>query len=338
MKAQKTTQADVYTRVTDKIIADLEQGVRPWAKPWKAGNAQARVTLPVRQNGMPYRGVNILLLWGEAFANGYASNRWMTFRQAQELGANVRKGEHGAPVVFANRITKTDANDDGEESEREIPFMKGYTVFNLDQIENLPDGYRTEPGAGHLPATEPMQLIEAAEAFFARTGAVIRHGGNKAYYAPVPDMVQLPVPEAFKDAQSYESTKAHELTHWTSHRTRLARRLGQRFGDDAYAVEELIAEMGRGFPLRAAGHHPGRPGGSCILSRALAEGTEGRQESNFHRHQQGAAGLRLSVFASAGECGSRSMTRRKAAGETSHPRFRPSEAAQPGALHHAQAS
>ncbi len=247
MKARTNPQADVYTRVTDKIVADLEQGVRPWAKPWKAGNAPARITLPVRHNGVPYRGVNILLLWGEMLANGYASNKWMTFRQAQELGANVRKGEHGALVVFANRITTTGTDGSGEEAEREIAFMKGYAVFNVDQIDNLPQTCRTEPESEHLPTAEPMQLIKAAEAFFARTGATIRHGGNKAYYSPASDVVQLPVPEAFENAESYAAIKAHELTHWTSHRTRLDRQLGKRFGDDAYAAEELIAEMGAAF-------------------------------------------------------------------------------------------
>ncbi|WP_250486994.1 ArdC-like ssDNA-binding domain-containing protein [Caballeronia sp. GaOx3] len=94
-------KADVYTRVTDKIIADLEKGVRPWVKPWKAGNTEGRITLPRRHNGIPYRGVNILLLWGASIEHGYQSDRWMTFKQALELGANVRKGEHGHLVVYA---------------------------------------------------------------------------------------------------------------------------------------------------------------------------------------------------------------------------------------------
>src|SRR5258708_502044 len=115
---------DVYTRVTDNIIADLEQGVRPWAKPWDADNATARITLPVRANGIPYRGINVLLLWGEALAKGYRSNRWMTFKQAIELGANVRKGEHGSLVVYASTVTKIDENDDGELTEHDIAFMK----------------------------------------------------------------------------------------------------------------------------------------------------------------------------------------------------------------------
>ncbi|WP_250504690.1 zincin-like metallopeptidase domain-containing protein [Caballeronia sp. AZ7_KS35] len=242
MKTATNTQ-DVYARVTDKIIADLEKGVRPWMKPWSAGHTEGRITLPLRHNGVPYRGINVLLLWGEAMANGYSGNRWMTFKQATELGAHVRKGEHGSLVVYANTVTKTEANDNGEEIEREIPFMKGYTVFNVDQIDGLPEGYQTKPE----PKGEPLQLIEEAEAFFAATGATFRHGGNRAYYAPRLDLIQLPTPEAFRDAESYAATKAHELTHWTSHPTRLNRELGKRFGDEAYAAEELIAELGAAF-------------------------------------------------------------------------------------------
>lgn len=254
MKAQtKTSTPDIYSRVTDKIIADLEQGVRPWVKPWKGGNTEGRITLPVRHNGIPYQGINILLLWGEQLDKGFQSNRWMTFKQAQALSANVRKGEHGSLVVYANKVTKSETDDKGDEIEREIPFMKGYTVFNVDQIENLPAEYRTEPESVE---TEPHELIEHAQVFFANTGAVIRHGGNRAYYAPLQDIVQLPIPEAFNTAESYASVKAHELTHWTSHKTRLDRQLGKRFGDDAYAAEELIAEMGAAFVCAQLGLTP----------------------------------------------------------------------------------
>ncbi|OXC78638.1 ArdC family protein [Caballeronia sordidicola] len=247
------TKADVYTRVTDKIIADLEQGVRPWVKPWKAGNIEDRITLPLRHNGVPYRGINVLLLWGETMENGYRSNRWMTFKQALELGGNVRKGERGSLVVYANKIHKTEAGDNGEEIERDIAFMKGYTVFNADQIENLPEGYQVQPDAAR---PEPLQLIERAEAFFAKTGAIIRRGGNRAYYAPLLDVVQMPSADAFKDAESDAATQAHELTHWTSHPARLDRQLGKRFGDQAYAAEELIAEMGAAFLCAQLGITP----------------------------------------------------------------------------------
>lgn len=236
-------RADLYTRVTARIIADLENGVRPWLKPWNAEHASARITLPLRHNGAPYRGVNVLLLWGEATAKGYASPIWMTYRQAAELKAQVRKGEHGSLVVYADSITRTETNEQGEDEAREIHFMKGYTVFNVEQIDGLPAHYHAKPEA----KGEPLQLIANAESFFTATGAAFRHGGNRAYYAPGPDVIQLPPAEAFKDAQSYAATKAHELTHWTSHPSRLDRVLGKRFGDDAYAAEELIAELGSAF-------------------------------------------------------------------------------------------
>jgi antirestriction protein ArdC len=118
---------DVYARVTDRIIADLENGIRPWMKPWHAEHAAGKINRPLRHNGTPYRGINILLLWGEAMAKGYTAPIWMTFKQALELDAYVRKGEHGSLVVFANTVTRTERDEKGEDVEREIPFMKGYT-------------------------------------------------------------------------------------------------------------------------------------------------------------------------------------------------------------------
>lgn len=132
-------RADIYTRITDRIVADLERGVRPWMQPWSATNTQGRITRPVRHNGQPYSGINILLLWSEGLARGFASPMWMTFRQALELGAAVRRGETGSTVVFASRFTKLETDDKGNEVDREIPFLKAYSVFNVDQIDGLPD-------------------------------------------------------------------------------------------------------------------------------------------------------------------------------------------------------
>lgn len=237
------TRNDVYSRVTDRIIADLEQGVRPWQKPWNAEHAAGRITRPLRHDGTPYRGVNVLLLWGEALAQGYAAPSWMTFRQAYVLGAHVRKGEHGSLVVFADRFTKTETGNNGEEIEKQIPFMKGYTVFNVEQIEGLPAQYYAKDDETH----EEVARIEQAETFFAATGATVRHGGNRAFYAPSADRIQMPPRESFITAESYCATLAHELTHWTAHPSRLERQLGKRFGDHAYAAEELIAEVGSAF-------------------------------------------------------------------------------------------
>jgi antirestriction protein ArdC len=234
---------DVYARVTERIVADLEQGVRPWQKPWNTAHTAGRITRPLRHNGTPYRGVNVLLLWGEATENNYTAPIWMTYRQAGELGAHVRKGEHGALVVFADRFTKSETDDKGEAIEREIPFMKGYTVFNVEQIEGLPAPYY----AKDVDPREPVARIEQAEAFFAATGVAIRHGGDRAFYAPSADRIQMPPRESFRDAESYAATLAHELIHATAHPSRCARELGKRFGDRAYAAEELIAEMGSAF-------------------------------------------------------------------------------------------
>jgi antirestriction protein ArdC len=132
---------DVYTRVTNKIVADLEQGVRTWMKPWNAGNTAGGITRPLRHNGVPYSGINILMLWAEAMDKGFAAPIWMAFKQALELRANVRKGEKGSLLVYANSITRTEEDGNGEESEREIHYMKGYAVFNVEQIEALPEHY-----------------------------------------------------------------------------------------------------------------------------------------------------------------------------------------------------
>jgi len=254
MTKTTTPREDVYSRVTARIVADLEQGARPWLKPWSVEHAAGRITRPLRSNGTPYRGVNVLLLWGEAMAKGYAAPIWMTYRQAAELGAQVRKGEHGALVVYANSVTKTETDPQGEEHERSIPFMKGYTVFNVEQVEGLPAHYYAQP-VNPLPAAE---RIEAAERFFAATGADIRHGGNRAFYAPARDFLQMPPFEAFKDAESYSAILTHELTHWTSHKTRLDRSFegGHRFGSDGYAVEELVAELGAAFVCADLGITP----------------------------------------------------------------------------------
>lgn len=237
-------KADLYTRITSRIIASLEQGVRPWLKPWNAEHAAGRITRPLRHNGEPYRGINVLSLWGEAEDRGYCCPIWMTYKQAQELGAQVRKGERGSLVVYADRIRRAETGENGEDIEREIPFLKGYTVFNCEQIEGLPARYL----APATPVLDPVQRIALAETFFGNTNADIRHGGGRAYYNISQDFVQLPPFETFKDAESYYATLAHETTHWTRHEKRLNREFGRkRWGDEGYAAEELVAELGSAF-------------------------------------------------------------------------------------------
>ena len=200
---------DVYERVTARIVAHLENGVRPWAQPWQSGESSFR--RPLRHNGIPYSGINVLMLWSAALEQGYAAPMWMTFRQALELGGNVRKGEKGSLVVYANRLTKTETTDAGEEVEREIPFLKGYTVFNTEQIEGLPSHYYAKPEPKFVT---PAQRIAHAEAFFAATGADIRERGVRAFYRPDADFIQVPPIEAFPEAEEYYSTLAHEVTHY----------------------------------------------------------------------------------------------------------------------------
>lgn len=239
-----TEKADLYTRITSRIVAELEKGVQPWLKPWNAEHAAGRITRPLRHNGQPYRGINVLMLWSEAMAQGYACPIWMTYKQAIELGAQVRKGEHGALVVYADRFRRTETNDRGEDVEHEIPFLKGYTVFNCEQIDGLPAHF-TAPAA---PVLDPVKRIAAAETFFGNVGADIRHGGDRAYYSVHNDYVQMPPFETFRDAESYYATLAHETTHWTRHEKRLNREFGRkRWGDEGYAAEELVAELGSAY-------------------------------------------------------------------------------------------
>ncbi len=248
-RKENKPRMDIYARITEKIVADLEKGVRPWMQPWDSGNAAGRVTRPLRHNGLPYSGMNVLLLWSEAMARGYGSAMWMTFKQALELGGAVRKGETGTMVVFASRFTKTEADTSGQEQDREIPFLKAYPVFNVAQIDGLPDHYY-----GHAkPVSDPVERIEHADRFFANTGAIIRHGGDRAYYAPASDHIQMPPFETFRDAESYVGILSHEATHWTAAAHRVNRDL-RRYAKDKSerAREELKSEVASSAPISAS--------------------------------------------------------------------------------------
>ncbi|PJR12796.1 ArdC family protein [Sinorhizobium meliloti] len=242
-KARKPTSAvrrpdkDVYQRITDKIVEQLEAGVRPWHQPWGANGCATR---PRRHNGVPYRGINTVLLWMEAAANGYGSPFWMTYKQSQELGGQVRKGEKSTLVVYAGAVERTEEDENGEDLERRIPFLKGYCVFNCDQIDGLPDQFKPTPVV--LPT--PKERFTHADEFFQHTGAEIRFGGNRAFYSPADDFIGMPVFEAFESPESYVSVLAHETAHWTKHPTRLDRDFGRKaWGDEGYAIEELVAEI-----------------------------------------------------------------------------------------------
>ena len=236
---------DVYSRVTNRIIADLEKGELTWVQPWQAGHVAGPVSRPLRSVGIPYRGVNVLMLWAAAMEKNFSCPIWLTFKQAQELGGYVRKGEKGSLVVYASTFKKKEEGEKGEEVEAEIPFMKGYTVFNVEQIEKLPAHYYAKTEPTHA---EPLEKIARLESFFAATKADIRHGGNRAFYRIDTDFIQMPELQSFHNIEGYYASAAHELTHWTRHKTRLDRDLGRkRFGDAGYAMEELVAEIGAAF-------------------------------------------------------------------------------------------
>ena len=168
----RVNRKDVYTLVTDRIVADLEQGIRTWMKPWSAEHAAGKISRPLRHCGTPYRGMNILLLWWDAMAKGYTAPSWMTFKQALEFDAHVRKGEHGSLVVYASSIARTETGENGEDTERQIPFLKAYTVFNVEQIDGLPAHFYAKP-ENPLPLSE---RIESADRFMTATQCKwIRH-------------------------------------------------------------------------------------------------------------------------------------------------------------------
>ncbi|MBS0349090.1 MAG: DUF1738 domain-containing protein [Proteobacteria bacterium] len=242
MEASKQPR-DLYAEVTQRIVEAIERGVRPWSRPWARSQTAAGM-LPRRHTGEAYRGVNVLLLWAAAQERGYSAQTWMTFKQVQAEGGQVRKGERGTTVVYAGQFTPaTGMSEEGEDDtleRRARSYLRSYTVFNIEQVDGLP-----LPDASH--PVEVPKVDEAGQAFIARTGATVHHGGDRAFYAPGPDVVQVPHVRQFRDVAGYLGTVTHELVHWTGHPDRLARQFGRRFGDQAYAMEELVAELGAAF-------------------------------------------------------------------------------------------
>ena len=239
---------DLYASVTDKIIAALEAGTAPWVCPWSKGHGSA---LPANlASSRPYRGINVLLLNMQQMAHGYPSNRWITFQQAKALGGNVRKGEHGTGIVFFKMLERDEAaNDPG--ARKVIPLLRSFTVFNAAQVDGLPQALTAIPAPpqGWTP-------IGAADELLARSGATIRHSGDRAFYRPADDLIYMPPREAFAEPSAYYATALHELTHWTGAESRCNRELRGRQHIEAYAFEELVAEMGAAF----LSSHCGLPG------------------------------------------------------------------------------
>jgi len=229
---------DVYAHVTDTIIAEIEAGTPPWRKPW-TGSA-SDIAMPTRHNGEEYRGINILMLWVMAAKNSYVSSRWMTYKQAQELGGQVLKGQTSSTVVKYGTFTRE--NDLGVEEE--LPYARAYRVFNADQIEGLPEDYYIRPEAPRDLGTAKDPELEA---FFSRTGAEILISDDpRAYYSPAKDHIHMPPVATFHDAAGYYGTMAHEVVHWTGSEKRLER-IKKFANREAYAFEELVAEIGACF-------------------------------------------------------------------------------------------
>ena len=231
---------DVYARVTAQIITAIEQGVSNWRMPWHTSGRYAFSPINVASK-RPYRGINTVCLWAAAQAKGYELGEWGTYQQWQERGAQVRKGERATLVVLWKFATNSQETEDGSEAatSSRLLFTRGYHVFNASQVDNY-----TAAAEAERPL---LDRISNADAFFSAVGAKICHGGNQAFYAPATDHIQMPTFQAFRDAGAYYSVLAHEHTHWTASSARCDRELSKRFGDAAYAAEELIAELGAAF-------------------------------------------------------------------------------------------
>lgn len=246
-------KSDIYQRVTAKLLADLEKGQLTWRKPWNSEHLARKVQRPLRWNQVPYSGINTLVLWATAADKGYQSPYWMTFHQALELKANVRKGEKGEQVVYADKMVREEQTPEGETDLRQIPFLKTYTVFNADQIEGLPASYYP---VAETQTTPSMERDAKLETFFSQTKAEIVRGKSAAYYS-LSDRIEMPPLERFETIQDYYAVLSHELCHWTKHPTRLNRDLGRkRYGDEGYAKEKLVAELGACFLGADLGFEP----------------------------------------------------------------------------------
>jgi antirestriction protein ArdC len=248
-------RTSLYQEITDKIIAELEAGRLPWVQPWGTSGAKASIAMPRNvASRRPYSGINVLILWGSVVKHDFTGQGWLTFRQALSLGGNVRKGERGTTVVYADRFIPEDerrrAERDGDQPGA-IPFLKRFTVFNADQCENLPGELTVAP-----PPMPEGLILPQAEALIAATGADFRIGGDSAFYSPAHDFVRVPRPDAYFEPINWHRTALHELGHWVGHASRLGRDMSGAFGSASYAKEELIAEMTSAFVCASLGIVP----------------------------------------------------------------------------------
>ena len=237
MKKKETVQETI----TREIVEALEKGVRPWAKPWhcRAGSG----SFPIRFNGEQYRGINILALWASQLKNGFSSNQWLTGHQANELGGNIVRGEKPTTVCFFKPLTF----DKGTEDEKTIPLARAFRVFNVDQLENLPDRFYPEEEETEPTNMDTKEYPHIQEFFDNLPVHHVDHKGSRACYAPDLDLIKMPEVKDFKSNAHYFTTLGHETIHWTGHKGRLDRDLSGSFGNQKYGKEELIAELGAAF-------------------------------------------------------------------------------------------
>ena len=253
MRAERIERASLYSEVTNRIIAELEEGRLPWVQPWDS--AACGCTKP--QNAgtrRKYSGINVLILWAEVVAKGHASQRWLTYRQAEAAGGNVRRGEKGTVICYADRFTpkaEADAARGEDRAVRQVAFLKRFVVFNVDQCEGLP-----ADTIAPMVSTDPVLAITEADALIAATGARVNIGGGEAFYSPSHDFVQVPPQAAFHEPINWYRTALHELGHWTGHTSRLDREQKGGFGSESYAKEELVVEMAAAFTCASLGIAP----------------------------------------------------------------------------------
>ncbi|WOK36178.1 ArdC family protein [Sphingomonas sp. C3-2] len=238
-------RTNLHQTITDRIIAELEAGSVPWVQPW--ASAAAPVGIPFNiVSGRKYSGINVLTLWHAMASRGLSGQGFLTFRQARSLGGTVRRGEQGTDIIYTHRVATRDerlcAQHEGREPVASVPFLRHFTVFSVDQCDGLPSEFTSSQRA-----PDTSLIIPAAEALIQETGADFRIGGTQAFYDPLHDFVQVPCPADFFEPIDWHRTAFHELSHWTGHRSRLDRNQAETFGTDAYAREELVAELSGAF-------------------------------------------------------------------------------------------
>jgi antirestriction protein ArdC len=244
---------DAAAHVTAEIARFLERGVMPWRAPWDAARAHAMTPgLPLRATGEVYKGANVLLLWTAQIARGYSKRTWMTYRNAEALGAHIRKGEKATPVIYYGSASpRTEPQDSGDDGAKPYRFLKLFYVFNAEQCDELPGGFAAEVAPTPV---DPLSIVRWLE----RAGAQVRIGGASAHYSPSTDTIHLPPPAAFVTPEHAAATAAHEGVHWVGHESRLDTLKGY-FTDRAFrAREELRAELGAaiiGAMTGVAPHH-----------------------------------------------------------------------------------